>query len=73
MALRIPLEWQALSGDLQDLEGAGSQESRIAGARAVTPKKAQSGHITGHEVSKQWLEAKRSTGIPGSVRGRVSL
>src|SRR5947208_4961921 len=30
-------------------------------------KKAQSGHITGHEVSKQWLEAKRSTGIPGSV------
>jgi integrase len=30
-------------------------------------KKAQSGHITGLEVSKQWLEAKRLAGIPGSI------
>lgn len=30
-------------------------------------KKAQSGHITGREVSKQWLEAKRLAGIPGSI------
>src|SRR6184192_717016 len=43
MALRIPLEWQALSGDLQDLEGAGSQESRIAGARAVTGRWSRTG------------------------------
>src|SRR5437588_1985896 len=43
MALRIPLEWTALSGDLQDLEGAGSQESRIAGARAVTGRWSRTG------------------------------
>lgn len=30
-------------------------------------KKAQSGHITGREVSKQWLEAKRLADIPGSI------
>jgi hypothetical protein len=31
------------------------------------PKKAQSGHITDREVSKQWLEAKRLAGIPEAV------
>jgi integrase len=31
-------------------------------------KRAQSGYITGREVSKQWLEAKRLAGIPESVR-----
>ncbi len=31
-------------------------------------KKAQSGHITDREVSKQWLEAKRLAGIPASGR-----
>lgn len=30
-------------------------------------KKAQSGHITDREVSKQWLEAKRLAGIPEAV------
>ena len=30
-------------------------------------KKAQSGHITDREVSKQWLEAKRLAGIPEGV------
>lgn len=30
-------------------------------------KRAQSGHITDREVSKQWLEAKRLAGIPGPV------
>lgn len=30
-------------------------------------KKAASGHITDREVSKQWLEAKRLSGIPESV------
>ncbi|HUE54137.1 MAG TPA: tyrosine-type recombinase/integrase [Terriglobales bacterium] len=30
-------------------------------------KRAQSGYITGREVSKQWLEAKRLAGIPQSV------
>jgi integrase len=30
-------------------------------------KRAQSGYITGREVSKQWLEAKRLAGIPESV------
>ena len=30
-------------------------------------KKAQSGHITGREVSKQWLEAKRLASVPESV------
>ena len=30
-------------------------------------KKAQTGHITDREVSKQWLEAKRLAGIPEAV------
>ena len=30
-------------------------------------KKAESGHITDREVSKQWLEAKRLAGIPEAV------
>ena len=30
-------------------------------------KKAQSGHMTDREVSKQWLEAKRLAGIPEAV------
>ncbi len=30
-------------------------------------KKAKSGHITDHECSKQWLEAKRLAGIPEAV------
>ena len=30
-------------------------------------KKAQSGHITDREVSKQWLQAKRLAGIPEAV------
>jgi len=43
MALRIPLEWQALSRDLQNLEAAGSQKSRIVGARAVTGRRPLAG------------------------------
>ena len=43
MALRVSLEWQALSGELQDLEGAGSQKSRVAGARAVTRRRSRTG------------------------------
>ena len=43
MALRVSLEWQAHSGELQDLEAAGSQESGVAGARAVTGRRSRTG------------------------------
>src|SRR5437660_1472375 len=39
MALRVSLEGQTLSGELQHLPSGGSQEGRSAGARAVTGRR----------------------------------
>ena len=43
------------------------RKERVNEGWVFSSKKAQSGHITDREVSKQWLEAKRLAGIPEAV------
>jgi len=44
-----------------------SRRTEVREGWVFPSKKAKSGHITDRQVSKQWLEAKRSAGIPKSV------